>query len=98
MNGKKLLIAFLFTSWTNYTLAAGSNSGVIHFEGAIVDPPCDVQVEHNQLSSSCYRDGQNLITRSAISGEQAIPASFGQSEMSWLNSEHTQGILTASYN
>ncbi|MCX8956528.1 fimbrial protein [Erwinia psidii] len=99
MNVTKLAIAaVIFTSWANHALAAGSNTGVIYFEGTIVEPLCDVEVEQNQFSSSCYREGRNQVTHSAISDEQAIPANIGQTEIRWLDSEHKQGVVTVSYN
>ncbi|AXF75048.1 hypothetical protein LU631_08955 [Erwinia tracheiphila] len=95
---KLAITAVIFTSLSNYALAAGSNIGVVQFVGTIVEPMCDVTLEQNQLSSSCYREGHYQMTRSAVEDEQAIPANIGQTQIRWLDSTHKQGVLTVSYN
>lgn len=36
-----------------------TTGGVIHFRGAIVESPCDVNTQQQQIKLSCIRDGTN---------------------------------------
>ncbi len=42
-----------------------STGGVIHFRGAIVESPCDVNARQQQIELSCMRDG---TTRNSLTG------------------------------
>ncbi len=41
--------------------ALAANSGVIHFRGQIVEPPCDYQPSPTKMSVNCYQDGKNHV-------------------------------------
>ncbi|WP_199257273.1 type 1 fimbrial protein [Pantoea sp. BAV 3049] len=100
MNGIKVaMIVMLFTSWTSSTQAADSSSGIIEFRGAIVEPGCDMELQQNQITSSCYRDGKTRTTVSSLKGKREfIPTNVGKSDIRWLDQHQKQGIMTVSYN
>ncbi|MGE9552741.1 hypothetical protein ACQPT2_16320 [Erwinia amylovora] len=100
MNGIKVaVVVMLFTSWTSSTLAANATSGIIQFQGAIVESACDMQLQRYQVTSSCYRNGQTQTTVSSVKGNRAfIPTNIGKSDVRWLDQQHQLGIMTVSYN
>ncbi|WP_338557180.1 hypothetical protein [Erwinia sp. E_sp_B04_7] len=103
MNGiKSALLGVVLTSWTSYALADNTSgsigSGVIHFQGAIVEAGCDITFQQSLVSTACFRQGKNTRTTSDVTANKAIPAALGTSEVKWLNPQHTQGVVTLSYN
>ncbi|MGE9527293.1 type 1 fimbrial protein, partial [Escherichia coli] len=46
-----------------------STGGVIHFRGAIVESPCDVNARQQQIELSCMRDG---TTRNSLYNQQQV--------------------------
>ncbi|WP_160317821.1 hypothetical protein [Erwinia billingiae] len=103
MNGIKSVVAIvLLTSWTSHVLAQETSgrtaSGVITFQGAIVESVCDMAVRQNQVQSACQRQGKTQLTTSSLTANQALPQGVGRSDFRWLDSAHRFGELTVSYN
>lgn len=103
MNGiKSVLVTVLLTSWTSHVLAQETSgrtaSGVITFQGAIVESGCDMSVQKSQVQSLCYRQGKNQLTTSSLTANQALPKAVGQSDFRWMNTKHLTGVLTVNYN
>lgn len=101
MNGTKVIFAVLLTSWMSSTMAAETanqnSSGTIRFQGAIIEPPCEMNQQHNQVSAACYRDGVRQTSVVSLHGRQALPTGIGSTEVQWLDASRTQGIMTVSY-
>lgn len=96
------LIIVLLASGTNHALAhemaTGHNSGVIQFQGALVEASCAMDFQRNQIVTSCFRQGKNQVVASPVSAIQHLPQGTGRSELRWLDSSHKRGILTQNYN
>lgn len=103
MNGiKSVVVRVLLTSWTSHVLAQETSgrtaSGVITFQGAIVESGCDMSVRKSQVQSLCYRQGKNQLTTSSLMANQALPKGVGRSDFRWLDPAHKFGELTVNYN
>ena len=77
-----------------------STGGVIHFRGAIVESPCDVNARQQQIELSCMRDG---TTRNSLYSQQQVatdPQNVQQIatvKMHYLNEQKNMAILNIEY-
>lgn len=81
-----------------------SVSGVITFRGAIVEGPCTLDFQINDISSRCYRSGMNkerlktrTITRNTRSVSDLIPASMGEAKLHWVDDRKQLAMVIVSY-
>jgi type 1 fimbria pilin len=81
--------------------AGAATSGVIHFFGAIVEAPCAVNVQHQQINTQCIRGGQVSQRSDDLNGiatrAQPLPASLGTSQLNWVDTTKKQAVVTVSY-
>lgn len=93
----------LFASWTSNVMAGNSQStsgsGVIHFQGSIVESLCDSHADKRQITVSCYRHGQTRVSTLALnhSTSQQLPFNIGSSKIRWIDAKQKLGILTVEY-
>lgn len=80
--------------------ALAANSGVIHFRGEIVDPPCDYQPSSTKMSVSCYRDGGNHVQvvpiKTLIRGQQIVNEK-STARLQWVNKKENAAVLIVEY-
>ena len=74
--------------------------GVIHFRGAIVESPCDVNRQQQQIELSCIRNGTNQ--NSLYNPQQLATAPQNVQEiatvkMHYLNEQKNMAILNIEY-
>ena len=74
--------------------------GVIHFRGAIVESPCDVNRQQQQIELSCIRNGTNQ--NSLYNPQQLATAPQNVQEiatvkMYYLNEQKNMAILNIEY-
>lgn len=77
-----------------------SPGGVIHFRGAIVEAPCDVNTRQQQIELSCMRDG--TISNSLYDLQQVTTApqsvqQIATVKMHYLNEQKSMAILNIEY-
>lgn len=77
-----------------------TTGGVIHFRGAIVESPCDVNTQQQQIKLSCIRDGTNR--NSLYNPQQLATASqnvqqIATVKMHYLNEQKNMAILNIEY-
>jgi len=81
--------------------AQAVNVGVIRFVGSIVEDACDVGVDKNHIKTRCYNGGQTATFSQPISqigtAPVDLPISVGTSQLNWVNTTHTLGVLTLNY-
>lgn len=69
----KAFFKYQLVQYFSFTLPAMaqqiSTGGVIHFRGAIVESPCDVNARQQQIELSCMRDG---TTRNSLYNQQQV--------------------------
>lgn len=101
MNGTKMLIAGLLTSWMSSAMAtdtASQNaSGTMRFQGAVTETSCEVDQQLNRFTATCDRNGKRQTATLPLNSRQAMPANVGSTEVRWLNDTHTKGELIVSY-
>lgn len=91
-----LLCANLYGS-----VASAATGGVIHFEGAIVESPCDVTIVSHQASVSCERAGQaktQNFSLQKLTQEQRAYNNLLTMKMNYLNPRHTLAVVDVTYN
>ena len=77
-----------------------SAGGVIHFRGAIVEAPCDVNTRQQQIELSCMRDG---TTRNSLYSQQQVATApqnvqqIATVKMHYLNEQKNMAILNIEY-
>lgn len=77
-----------------------SPGGVIHFRGAIVEAPCDVNTQQQQVELSCMRNG---TTRNSLYNHQQVTAApqnvqqIATVKMHYLNEQKNMAILNIEY-
>lgn len=81
-----------------------SVSGVITFHGAIVEGPCTMNFQTNDISSRCYRSGMKkerqvtrTITRNSRSVSDLIPANMGEAKLHWIDDSKQLAMVVVSY-
>lgn len=100
---KRILSASLctFSLLTLPTMAQQiTTGGVIHFRGAIVESPCDVNTQQQQIELSCMRDG---TTRNSLYNQQQLATTsqnvqqIATVKMYYLNEQKNMAILNIEY-
>ncbi|WP_380179318.1 hypothetical protein [Kalamiella sp. sgz302252] len=98
MSHSQLAQALFFIALASSPLVTqAANSGVIHFSGAIVDTGCDMKVEQGQATASCFRDGETEVLPISLQPGKMPLATLAHTEITWLDSERQQGVLTITY-
>ncbi|WP_156322226.1 hypothetical protein [Winslowiella iniecta] len=98
------ILIMLFASWTSSAVAgngAASDSGVIHFHGAIVDGGCDINPQTDfQLKMSCSQKGKTSTNTAPlnVSQQHELPFNRGTTQFRWIDHSKKMAVLTVSYN
>ncbi|HCJ6375267.1 MULTISPECIES: type 1 fimbrial protein [Citrobacter] len=74
--------------------------GIIHFRGAIVESPCEVNSQQQQIELSCIRDGKLRSSRYNTQQIAMAPESLQQIasvKMQYLNEQKNLAILNIEY-
>ncbi|MDA8500432.1 MULTISPECIES: type 1 fimbrial protein [unclassified Citrobacter] len=74
--------------------------GIIHFRGAIVESPCEVNSQQQQIELSCIRDGKLRSSRYNTQQIAMAPQSLQQIasvKMQYLNEQKNLAILNIEY-
>jgi len=74
--------------------------GIIHFRGAIVESPCEVNSQQQQIELSCIRDGKLRSSRYNTQQIAMAPESLQQIasvKMQYLNAQKDLAILNIEY-
>ena len=74
--------------------------GIIHFRGAIVESPCEVNSQQQQIELSCIRDGKLRSSRYNTQQITMAPESLQQiasMRMQYLNEQKNLAILNIEY-
>lgn len=76
------------------------NGGVIHFNGSIVEDPCEISPQHNQFALSCPHEGRVQTTQvsygDALRGHTPYP-DVATVSMKYINPEKTLAVLLVNY-
>lgn len=93
------LAAMFFASWMSNALAAdqSANSGTIYFNGTLVTSSCELTSVQDQVSASCYRNGQYQLSRLSLNQSPMTVTEFASTEVRWLDVAHQEGIMTVTY-
>lgn len=98
-----LLLAPAFIS-INAHAANDEHNGVIHFSGAIVQPPCLNEISSKQITLNCLNDNADMTSNhldikkvTQTKGWKVINNGRGEYSYNWVNEEQQLGILTIKY-
>lgn len=93
----------LLASWTGNVMAGSHpsaiSSGTVHFQGSIVESPCQPHLDNGQIAIACERHGQTDVRRLLMNSAalQALPQQRGYSHVRWLDAHHTLAVVTLEY-
>lgn len=96
----KCQFVYFFSFDSPHNGAANHNRRVIHFRGAIVESPCDVNTQQQQIELSCMRDG---TTRNSLYNQQQLATTsqnvqqIATVKMHYLNEQKNMAILNIEY-
>ena len=102
------IIAFTALSASMTAFASQSSgmrqvhTGVIHFTGAIVAPPCVVETRGHKVEAQCWSDNGKTKTASIdvtkLKGKEIqLPNHKGMQKFNWINKDKKLGIYTVVY-
>lgn len=99
---RKLFIScFLLLTGSISSVAGAATGGVIHFEGMIVESPCDVNLKSQDVVMACDREGQvktRTIALNKLTREQQGVQNVATMKMNYINPERTLAVLDIVYN
>ena len=98
---KRFISSILLLVGNISSVAAAATGGVNHFEGMIIESPCEVNVIAHNVQMACDRDGQ--VKTRTISFDKLSQAPQGLQnvatmKMNYINPERTLAILDIVYN
>lgn len=94
-----LLSCLLLLTGATSGAALAATGGVIHFQGMIVEPLCDVSVESRNVVMACHREGRvqtRTIALNNLTLQQSVP-NVATMELTWINPARTLGVLNINY-
>ncbi len=77
-----------------------TTGGVIHFQGQIVEPPCEVTNNSRDIAVTCQREGKTVTLHRSLShtAQQEIAHElFDATSLKYLNPERTLALYTIQY-
>ncbi|WP_319926310.1 type 1 fimbrial protein [Xenorhabdus littoralis] len=100
------MTTFLFMSLSYPAMANSpsiSNSGTIHFSGAIVDPPCQFSWDEEHTEVVCWYNGEQLSQDKKIEYKKdgssllSMKKHIGTEEVRWVGKNKKLGIVIITY-
>ncbi len=77
--------------------ANSASGGVIRFTGAIVDGGCIINNSQRDVNIQCYDNGKKTNTVASINSSKINFPSGQVTNVKWLNTERTLGIMNVVY-
>ncbi|HAU8266191.1 TPA: type 1 fimbrial protein [Kluyvera intermedia] len=96
-----LFLPALFLSALCSSVSMASTGGVIYFEGAIVESPCDVSIDAHKATVACDRQGQaktQQFSLQKLTQEQSGLGNLVTMKINYLNPAHTLAVMDITYN
>ncbi|MTH46586.1 type 1 fimbrial protein [Intestinirhabdus alba] len=75
-------------------------SGVVHFMGQIIEDPCEVKLQYEQIAMSCPRNGRmqsNYFPLHQVAKASQQFQQISSVNMSYLNQDKTLAIMKIDY-
>lgn len=96
-----LFVPALLLSAVCSSVAIAATGGVIYFEGAIVESPCDVSVDAHKATMACDHQGQAKTQQFSLQELTQGLSGFGNlvaMKINYLNPAHTLAVMDITYN
>ncbi|PHM45988.1 hypothetical protein Xmau_00380 [Xenorhabdus mauleonii] len=100
------MTTFLFMSLYYPAMAYSSptsSSGLVHFHGAIVDPPCQFNWDEEHTETVCWYNGKSLNQSKTIKYQVdsksplSLQKHIGTEEIKWVGENKRLGLITITY-
>lgn len=103
MSASRMLLvpAALFYSAVCSPIAVATSGGVIYFEGAIVESPCDVNINNHRATMACDRQGEAKTQQFSLKNLAQEQSSYGNlvtMKINYLNPARTLAVMDITYN
>jgi len=78
---------------------AGSRSGTIVFTGAIINGPCDMNIDQNPVVFNCYdpASGKAFVKTADMTKPGSLTGLPVEVKMHWIDPEKNTGIIEVTY-
>lgn len=80
---------------------AGALGGTVHFIGAVVEGPCELNITATGVQMECYRNGHNYQSQHTLPNVETthkeLPQHLGTTEIRWLDQQHQLAVMTVDY-
>ncbi|VTP13250.1 hypothetical protein PUATCC27989T_01087 [Phytobacter ursingii] len=96
-----LFVPVLLFSAVCSSVSMAATGGVIYFEGAVVESPCDISVDAHKATVACDRQGQaksQQFSLQKLTQEQSGLGNLVTMKINYLNPAHTLAVMDISYN
>lgn len=97
----RLVPAVLLCVSMSCHFATAATGGVVNFEGAVVEPPCNINIDTRHATLACERQGyvktQNFTLKSLVH-EKSAYNNLVMVKINYLNPEHTHAVVDLTYN
>ena len=97
---KFFISCFLLLAGSASSVAGAATGGIIHFEGMIVESPCDVNVNARNVIMACHREGKmkkRTIDLNKRIREQQGVKNVAKMKMNYIKPERTVVIVEIVY-
>ncbi|WES70133.1 type 1 fimbrial protein [Superficieibacter sp. HKU1] len=77
-----------------------TTGGVIHFQGQIVEPPCEVTNTSRDIAVTCQREGKTWTLHRALGNapqQEIVHDLFDATSLEYLNPQRTLAVYTLQY-
>ncbi len=96
---KKFLCIAVLAAFSSLT-QAGTDGGMIHFTGAIVEGGCGITPQDQKVEFSCYKQGTATISTVALdqlANGSIHSDSLMHTDIQYLNPQRSLAIVTVAY-
>jgi type 1 fimbria pilin len=96
-----LYSCFLLLLGSVSTVAVAGSGGIIHFEGMIVEPPCEVNINAKYAVMACDRQGHvetKTVSLNTLATKASGVMNIASMKMDYLNPAHTLAVIDIIYN
>lgn len=81
---------------------ADAVGGTVHFIGAVVESPCELNITATTAQAECYRNGHHYQSQQHTlpnfeMARKELPKDLGTMEIRWVNQQQQLAVMTVDY-
>ncbi|AVJ18513.1 type 1 fimbrial protein [Serratia rhizosphaerae] len=80
----------------------GALGGTVHFIGAVVESPCELNITATAARTECYRNGRDYQSLQHTlpnfdTTRKELPRNLGTTEIRWVDQQQQLAMMTVDY-